>query len=193
MPDLTLLRQTVAAYRPDCDQEAQDRLLMLDFLDRYPDCLLRENRLAHFTASSWVLDESGRQTVMVYHNLYRSWSWTGGHADGDPDLLAVAQKEVREETGLEKLVPLLTAPLSLEVIPVDGHRKRGQYVSSHLHLNLTYLLAAPAGQTLRVCPAENRAVQWVDRETAPEISTEPWIADIYRKLNRKTDAFLADR
>ena len=44
------------------------------------------------TASAWVLSPDRRQVVMVYHNLYHSWSWTGGHADGDRDLLAVAMR-----------------------------------------------------------------------------------------------------
>lgn len=26
---------------------------------------------------------------MAYHNIYRSWSWVGGHADGDADLLGL--------------------------------------------------------------------------------------------------------
>ena len=51
------------------------------------------------TASAWVLSRDRRRVVMVYHNLYRSWSWTGGHADGGRDLLAVAMREVTEETG----------------------------------------------------------------------------------------------
>ena len=34
---------------------------------------------------------------MVYHNIYNSWSWLGGHADGETDLLAVALREVKEE------------------------------------------------------------------------------------------------
>ena len=55
------------------------------------------------TASAWVLSPDRRQVVMVYHNIYNSWSWTGGHADGDRDLLAVAMREVTEETGLQRL------------------------------------------------------------------------------------------
>lgn len=40
---------------------------------------------------------------MAYHNIYKSWAWTGGHSDGDSDLLNVALKEAKEETGLENL------------------------------------------------------------------------------------------
>ena len=79
---------------------------MLEFLAVHEDAFLRTNLTAHMTASAWVLSRDRRRVVMVYHNLYRSWSWTGGHADGDRDLLAVAMREVTEETGLRRLTPV---------------------------------------------------------------------------------------
>ena len=191
MSELAALEQTIRKYKPTCQQEAQDRQVMLNFLTAHPDCLLRSNRLAHFTASSWILDESHAYTLLVYHNIYRSWSWTGGHADGGADLLAVALREAREETGLTRVQPLRAAPLSLEIITVDGHIKKGRYVSSHLHMNLTYLLQAPLDQPVRSCPEENQGVRWVEREQAPLISSEPWMAGIYRKLNQQAAALLS--
>ena len=69
---------------------------------------------------------------------------------------------------------------------MDGHEKNGQYVSSHLHLNVTYLLEAEEEQPLRVCPAENSAVRWFSLDEALAASTEPWfVSRIYRKLNEK--------
>ena len=56
--------------------------------------------MAHMTASSWIVNEDYTKVLMIYHNIYNSWAWTGGHADGDEDLLHVAVKEAREETGL---------------------------------------------------------------------------------------------
>lgn len=38
---------------------------------------------------------------MIYHKIYNSWAWTGGHSDGDNDLLHVAMKEAKEETGIK--------------------------------------------------------------------------------------------
>lgn len=76
---------------------------ILRFLAGNPDAFEQENLTAHMTASAWVLSPDRRQVVMVYHNIYNSWSWTGGHADGDRDLLAVAMREVTEETGLQRL------------------------------------------------------------------------------------------
>ena len=90
-------------FVPLCPQEQRDKTGILRFLAGHPDAFDRENLTAHMTASAWVLSPDRRQVVMVYHNLYHSWSWTGGHADGDRDLLAVAMREVTEETGLRQL------------------------------------------------------------------------------------------
>ena len=94
------IRDEIAAFKPYNEQEEKDKVLILDFLDRNPDAFLRSNRLAHMTASAWIVNPARSKVLMVYHRLYDSWSWTGGHADGETDLLAVALREVREETGL---------------------------------------------------------------------------------------------
>ena len=111
-------------FVPLCPQEQRDKTGILRFLAGHPDAFDRENLTAHMTASAWVLSPDRRQVVMVYHNLYHSWSWTGGHADGDRDLLAVAMREVTEETGLRQLELLHPGIFSLECLTVDGHEKR---------------------------------------------------------------------
>lgn len=135
---------------------------------------------------------------MVYHNVYDSWSWIGGHADGCTDLASVALRELQEETGIASasLVPAGRALggesplLSLEVLTVDGHEKRGAYVSSHLHLNVTYLAVASDLEPLRVKEDENSGVRWVPFDQVIPLSTEPWIRSrVYGKLLDKMSRF----
>lgn len=72
---------------------------------------------------------------------------------------------------------------------MDGHEKRGAYVSSHLHLNVTYLIEADEGGPLAVKADENSAVRWFGLDEAVAASTEPWFqARVYRKLNEKLRA-----
>ena len=178
--------EQIKAYRPWNEQERQDQALILAFLERNPDAFYRSNLLAHMTASAWVVNPQRSKALMVYHRLYDSWSWAGGHADGEEDLLAVALREVREETGVQRLRPVTEDIYSLEILTVDGHEKRGQYVPSHLHLNLTYLLEAEEDQPLRICEAENSGVAWFPLADALAASTEPWFVErIYKKLNAK--------
>ena len=181
--------EQIKAYRPWNEQERQDQVLILDFLRKNPDAFYRTNLLAHMTASAWVVNPQRSKVLMVYHRLYDSWSWAGGHADGEEDLLAVALREVREETGIQRLRPVTEEIYSLEVLTVDGHEKHGQYVPSHLHLNVTYLLEAEEDQPLRVCEAENSGVAWFSLADALSASTEPWFVErIYKKLNEKLNS-----
>lgn len=184
------IRGDIERYQPCNEQEARDRDVMLTFLAENDDAFLRENRIAHMTASAWVVNPSRDKVLMVYHRLYDSWSWTGGHADGETDLLAVALREVREETGVRHLRPVSPAIYSLESLTVDGHEKHGTYVSSHLHLNVTYLIEADEHDTLQICETENSGVRWFSPEEALRVCSEPWfVRRIYSKLNEKLAFF----
>ena len=183
----TLIKQ-IEAYTPFNEQEQRDKEQILAFLRSGANLLTRENAAAHLTASAWVVSPDRSQVVMVYHNLYQSWAWMGGHADGDADLLRVAKKEVMEECGLTGLRVVNPEIFSLEVLCVDGHEKKGQYLSSHLHLNVTYLFEADPAQSLRIKPDENSGVGWVAVEDIPTKSSEPWFCQrIYSKLVAKSN------
>ena len=152
--------------------------------------LTREALAAHITASGFVMSPDLQWVLMAWQNIYRSWSWTGGHADGDPDLLGVALREAAEETSATGLRPLSPSPLSVEVLPVPAHRKNGREVSPHLHLNFSFLLLAPReGQVLREKPDENSGVRWFSLDGAVAASVEPWMQRrVYEKLNAKLRA-----
>lgn len=180
------LLQQIENYTPFNEQETADKEMIMQCLRELPDVFTRDSKLAHMTASAWVVNPSRNRVLMVYHDLYDSWSWMGGHADGDRNLLRVALREVQEESGIKRVRPLNRDFISLEVLTVDGHVKRGAYVSSHLHLNLTYLLEAEEDQELTARPGENSDVSWFGLKEAVEMSSEDWFRErIYPKLNAK--------
>ena len=179
------IREALLRYEPCDEREARDREVMLWALDAQPTPLTRDNPLAHFTASSWIVNPDFTRALMVHHNIYNTWAWTGGHNDGDEFPLAVALREAREETGVQDIRPVTPHIYSLEVIPVNAHVKRGRFVSAHLHMNVTYLLEAEDAQPLRVKPDENSAVGWLPLDEAADNKDEPFMAVIYRKLNGK--------
>ena len=170
-------------YTPVNPQEARDRQQFLTLLQSGQELYTRENPVAHLTASSWVVSPDRKQVLLVYHNIYNSWSWLGGHTDGETDLLAVALREVKEEAGIANVRPVSPDIYSLESLTVDGHVKKGQYVSSHLHLNVTYLLEADSDEAVSIKEDENSGVAWFTPEEALAKSTEPWfVTHIYAKL-----------
>ena len=181
------LKEKIEQYIPYNEQEVVDKQELLRILDLDENYFVRENLTAHFTASGWVVSPDRTKTLLAYHNLYDSWAWLGGHADGERDLLSVAMKEVREESGLTEVVPVSENIFSLEILPGFGHEKKGKYVPSHLHLNVTFLLEADPTAEIHNNPDENSKVGWFDLDEVPRVSTETWFVHrIYRKLIEKT-------
>lgn len=177
-------------FCPGNAQEEADRAEILRCL-RGGAAVYGRTAPAHLTASAWVVSPDRRQVLMAYHNLYDSWAWLGGHADSETDLLAVALRETREESGLTDVRPVSEDIFSVEILAVAGHEKHGQYVPSHLHLNVTYLLEADPAAPLRCKPDENSRVAWFSPEGALAASSEPWMRErVYRKLVEKTRALL---
>ena len=179
------LKKEIESYDPYNEQEENDRKLMLEYIDTFKDVLTRENKMCHFTASNWIVNRERTKVLMVYHNIYKSWAWTGGHADGDSNLLRVALKEAKEETGLENLKVLKNGIFGLQILTVDSHIKRGKFVSSHLHLDCCFLLEADEEDTLKIKEDENSGVKWIDIEKITEITNEQKMKPIYIKLNEK--------
>lgn len=184
--DRNTLISGLKAYQPFNEQELKDKYEILRRLESGEELTLRENASAHLTASAWVINRDMTKVLMAYHNLYDSWAWLGGHVDGSYDLLNVALREVKEESGLTTVEPVFEGIYSVEILTVDGHEKKGEYVSSHLHLNLTFLLMGDEEESLRSKPDENQDVAWFTLEEALKRSSEPWFVErIYKKLNQK--------
>ena len=182
MRELTCLRAQIEAFAPYNEQEEADRRQMLADMTVFPDLLTRENATAHFTASCWITTPDQSRVLMAYHNVFGTWAWLGGHADGESDLLAVALREAREESGLREVSAVTDSPVSLELLAVQPHEKRGKFVPAHLHLNLTYLLEADPAQALRCKPDENSGVRWFSPWEALSATNEACMRPIYRKL-----------
>ncbi|NTW71156.1 MAG: NUDIX hydrolase [Eubacteriaceae bacterium] len=183
-------KNQIRNYNPSCRQEERDKEIALLCLDTYDNLLTRENPVIHVTSSAFIINPKGDRTLMVHHNIYNSWSWTGGHADGEEDLLSVALKEAKEETGIENIRVLNPDISSLDILPVLGHQRRGKYVAPHLHLSLSYLVEGEEEDPLIINKFENSAVKWVPLKKINEYSTEVHMHGLYEKLVRKTEKYL---
>lgn len=186
-----MYRDEILAYVPRCGQEEADKQVMLDYIDCFPDTILtRENLWAHITSSGFIVNADVTKVLFVHHDIYKVWAWTGGHADGDGNLLSVALREAREETGVIHVRPLSTKIASLDLLAVWGHWKRGTWVPGHQHLNVTYLLLADEADELTSRPGENSGVAWLPAAKLPELANEWQMDPIYAKLLERARALL---
>lgn len=141
----------------------------------------RQREAGHLTASGWVVDAERSRVLLVHHRKLDKWLQPGGHADGESDLLRVAQKEVMEETGVRTVAPRgrLFYDLDIHAIPARGE------VSEHEHFDVRYLLIAreesePKGND------ETHDARWVPLEKLEELTTEDSILRMREKL-RETE------
>ena len=177
------LKADLERFTPCNEQESVDKKIMINYINDFDDVLTRQNLYGHFTSSAFVLNKERTKILMAYHKIYDSWAWVGGHSDGDSDLLYVAMKEAKEETGIKNVLPIFKNIYSLELINVNGHEKNGKYVSSHVHLNVTYLLEADENEKIHIKEDENSGVKWVPIDKILEVSSEPWVRDrVYAKI-----------
>ena len=176
------LHDQIQLYVPFNEQEETDKDIMLRAMVTLSDVLTRNNEVLHFTASAFVFNPARTHVLMVYHNIYNSWGWTGGHADGDPNLFNVAKKELMEEAGLTEVNPIQEEIISLDILPVIGHMKNGKYVAAHLHFNATYVFEVSDEAKHISKPDENSAVGWIAIEEIDQKCSEEHMIPIYKKI-----------
>lgn len=182
MTDAQKVKELILSYEPQDLREVKDRLLILHYLSEGHDALERTDIIGHFTASAWITDPARTKVLMAFHNIYKHWAWIGGHADGDGDLFAVARREAVEETSVQDLLPLSVSPVSLEVLGVPSHVRKGEIVSAHLHFNVTFLFEADPESPVFIKADENSAVGWRTKEQILSPESEPEMIPIYTKL-----------
>ena len=145
----------------------------------------RKNFIGHFTASAFVISKDNRRLLMVHHNIYNTWSWTGGHADGEADLLKVAIKEAKEETSVENIGVLDENIIAIDILPVVPHVKRGKFISGHLHFCISYALIADENSHIEAKLDENSGVKWIKIDELEKYSDEPYLIGVYRKIHKR--------
>ncbi|MBM7710883.1 NUDIX hydrolase [Enterococcus xiangfangensis] len=177
--------EEIKAYEPFTQQEAKDQKLFLENVQFQKNLLTRENPDYHFSSSAWVVNPVYDKVLMVYHNIYQSYSWTGGHADGCDDLLFVAKKELEEETGIKEYQLIHEGLFAFDILPVPAHVKNGQPIKEHYHINTTYLFMAAEDQPFKIKEDENSDVKWIDIAAIDTAVTEEAMKVYYHKMVEK--------
>lgn len=158
------------------------------FVTDQPDCLLRSCIPGHLTGSAWIVSPDRRRTLLTHHHKLDKWLQLGGHADGDPDLLAVACREAREESGLTGLRVVSPAIFDLDRhwIPPRGAEP------GHYHYDLRFVLEADPAEPL-VLSHESKDLAWVEIGRVTTLNPEESMARMVRKTAAESRERAVDR
>lgn len=162
-------------HRAADDAEERSRHLMLDFVRANTDCFERANQVGHVTGSAWLIDESGERALLTFHRKLGMWLQLGGHADGDPDVLAVAMREAREESGIAEIEPVCADVFDVDVHLIPARKSDPE----HFHHDVRFLLRAKS--TDLTLSEESRALLWATAEEIGHMDVDASVRRMVRK------------
>ncbi len=170
------LLESLRSYRSIDAADAEAAREILEFVELEPACADRSLAQGHLTGSAWIVNQKGDEVLLLHHRKLGKWLQPGGHADGDINLLAVALREAREETGLRSLTPW-----SSSIFDVDIHRipARGSE-PEHLHFDVRFAIIADKGEPLRI-NHESNSLAWIPLDRVGELTQEESILRMCRK------------
>ncbi len=173
-PVLALLRAYSAAVLSALERGYVETIIA--FVETHPDCLLRTCVEGHLTGSAWIVNPEHTKTLLTHHRKLDKWLQLGGHADGEYDLLGVAQREAQEESGLTQVKPPV-----LTLYDVDCHRiPARKQEPEHWHFDLRFLFEADPNEPLTVTH-ESKDLAWVDLDQVTSLNGEESMARMVRK------------
>ena len=177
---------------PNEGQEAL-RGTFIDLLDAQPDGMFRHCQPDHLTGSALIVRGGGDaegDVLLVHHSKAGKWLQTGGHCEPtDSTLSQAALREAREESGIDGLIvdpiPLL---LSRHHVPFCGpppSPASGRYPQGGHHLDVQFLVHAPAGATVQTSGDEDET-RWfpLDPDAVPE-PTDQDVRDLIAAATRR--------
>jgi len=132
----------------------------------------------HFTATAFIVDSQNR-TLLIDHIRLGRWMPPGGHVHEGETPEETAQRECKEETGLDVEIVgdtqddlftdnpeegnMLTKPIAMLLENIPESFERGE--PAHQHMDFLFI-AKPIDESQEVLPAEmeGHEIRWFTRE-----------------------------
>lgn len=178
-PLLDALRRYAGAH-PD-EHATLDRFVR--FVELEARCFERSFETGHVTGSAWVLNANHSQVLLTHHRKLDRWLQLGGHADGDPNVLAVALREAQEESGLEDFEVVGDGIFDIDIHPIPARAEAAR----HLHYDVRYILRTAGSTDYRVSD-ESHDLRWVPLDEVSTLTGEESMLRMVRKCRSRFGA-----
>jgi 8-oxo-dGTP pyrophosphatase MutT (NUDIX family) len=163
------IRETLDEYL-DAHPDEKWRLASIpELLDSEADLASRKEFRGHVTAGAVLADPAGR-VLHIKHLALNRWLLPGGHLeDDDSSLLAAAQRELTEETGITAsvVIPAGHRPVHIDAHHIPANPANGE--PDHRHFDFRFLLRTSADvielQAEEVTAAAWRYADTIENET----------------------------
>jgi len=159
------LIEKLKAYRPEFKEEKDFRVLFLSFIKNNSNCFERSLLSGHITGSAWIINEQNTACLLTHHQKLNKWLQLGGHADGDPDIINVANKEAVEESGLKSLNLISKEIFDLDIHTIPARKNEPE----HYHYDVRFLFTADDKEKL-IVSSESKDLAWVSYQKLEKVS-----------------------
>ena len=170
------LRKLLQNYHPVDQQEKNFKEKTLLFIDQNPDCFERTLKIGHITASAWLQNKDGSKALLLHHAKLNRWFQLGGHCDGDSDVLAVAIKEVQEESGIQNIAPVSTEIFDLDIHEIPANSRE----QAHDHYDVRFLLKVVGDEEI-VQNRESKELRWIGKNILELPTDNPSVVRMFNK------------
>uniref|UniRef100_T1IML6 Nudix hydrolase domain-containing protein n=1 Tax=Strigamia maritima TaxID=126957 RepID=T1IML6_STRMM len=152
-----MLKQQLGNYNPENQEEIDAKTRILEFLDTREQPFSREQKDGHITGSAFLLNSDSTKFLLMHHAKLDKWLQPGGHCDGETDVLSVALREAKEESGISNIEPVSREIFDLDVhlIPENAHE------AAHYHYDVRFLLKTIYNDLFDK-NSESKALKWMD-------------------------------
>lgn len=146
------------------------------FVRAHAGCFERSLAVGHITGSAWLINRAGTHVLLTHHRKLDMWLQLGGHADGDPDVLAVALREAREESGIDDIVPVSTDIFDVDVHPIPERSGK----PPHDHYDIRFLLTATGSEKTKISD-ESNDLRWFSADDVLRLDVDASVRRMHAK------------
>ncbi len=162
-------------YEPSSN-EIEAKKNILKFIEENENCFERSLEIGHITGSAWLLNKHGDHALLMHHAKLNRWFQPGGHADGDSDILAVAIKEAKEESGISAIEAVMPDIFDIDIHEIPANKKD----KAHFHYDIRFLLKVTSDEELQI-NEEAHELLWIGKNADKSYLNEDSIRRMHNK------------